>query len=113
MSRERESRPTGNQAASNISGGDNPSLADPAGNPAFDAQLIASNPQARAVDWAAYRRGYLDGHADAQLSQEQAADLAARKFYAMEAFEVENRRRTQLDREWFDVARARAEGRAA
>lgn len=47
--------------------------------------LICKNPRAREVWSAGYQAGYLDGHNAATLSQDEAAQLTAHKFYAMEA----------------------------
>lgn len=74
-------------------------------------ELVHSNVKAFEVFLRGYALGITEGMATAALSDEQAADLAARKFYALEQWEIDNRRRLQIDREWFAVERARREQR--
>lgn len=87
-----KNRPANRTANSNTSG-DQPTVLN----------SIAGGP-----DFAMYERGFADGAEWADRTAEAQAELAARKFYAMETWEVDNRRRSKIDREWFDVERARA-----
>lgn len=70
--------------------------------------LILTDPTAWEIWSAGFCSGHTAGFAAAEFDQVQRAELAARKFYAMEGWEVDNRRRTELDRQWPDVLRARA-----
>lgn len=78
-------------------------------------ELVHSDYQAFEIFLRGYGLGINEGMAAAELSNEQAADNAARRFYAMEQWEIDNRRRSQIDREFIDVAKRRAAmlGRAA
>lgn len=56
------------------------------------AEFICTNPLANRIYLMGYEAGHLTGQASMRLSQEQQAELAARRFYALEAYEIDHRR---------------------
>jgi hypothetical protein len=58
------------------------------------------------MDW--YLSGLIQGRRDAELASEQQAELAVRRYLALTLAEVDAVRESKLNREWFDVAAARA-----
>ncbi|WP_026820182.1 hypothetical protein [Arthrobacter castelli] len=71
--------------------------------------LIHSNFRAFQVFLRGVGSGYTQGLADAQLSQEEQAQLAVRLFQAAQEDEEEIHKQIKHDVQWFDVERARQE----
>lgn len=69
--------------------------------------LICTNDVAFQVYLAGYSRGHQDGQAFMVLSNEDAADAAARRFLTLDALDIEIRREMKSTREFIDVKAAR------
>lgn len=74
--------------------------------------LIRSNDRAWQVWLAGYQSGHLQGQESMRLSNEEAADLAARKFAAAELLEEEIHEGLKTTIGYIDVAKHRAKQRS-
>lgn len=71
------------------------------------AELVCRDDDAFNIYQMGYSRGHQDGQAFAVLSNEAAAELAARRFLALDALDIEIRREMTSTREFIDVKAAR------
>lgn len=81
-------------------------------NAAYDNEftdLICTNSTAYRIYLAGYEAGYAGGFKAADESAERIADLAARRFYAMDAHEAHQRAAAKSAADWIDVERYRAQ----
>lgn len=75
--------------------------------------FICQNTLAHRVYLMGYEAGVALGARAALMETEKRAELAAHRFYAMEQYDVDNRRAARSAAEFIDVAKARAEQRGA
>ncbi|WP_427018610.1 hypothetical protein ACQCSX_08795 [Pseudarthrobacter sp. P1] len=71
------------------------------------AELVCRDDTASRIYQMGYLRGHLDGQAFMTLTNEAAADLAARRFLALDALDIEIRRQMKTTIEFVDVKAAR------
>ncbi|WP_427018593.1 hypothetical protein ACQCSX_08700 [Pseudarthrobacter sp. P1] len=71
------------------------------------AELVCRDSDAHAIYQMGYLRGHLDGQAFMTLNNEAAAELAARRFLALDALDIEIRRQMKSTIEFVDVLAAR------
>jgi len=71
------------------------------------AELVCRDDDAFSIYQMGYSRGHQDGQAFMVLNNEDAADLAARRFLTLDALDIEIRREMKSTREFIDVKAAR------
>lgn len=71
------------------------------------ADLVCSDETAFRIYLQGYSKGHQDGQAHMVLTNEQAADLAARRFLALDALDIEIRETMRTTREFISVKAAR------
>ncbi|MGO4384609.1 hypothetical protein [Specibacter sp. RAF43] len=71
------------------------------------AELVCRDDDAFRIYTLGYSRGHQDGQAFMVLNNEAAAELAARRFLALDALDVEIRETMRSTREFIDVRAAR------
>lgn len=71
--------------------------------------LICTDPTAHRIYLAGYEAGYARGFKAADESAETIAELAARRFYAMDATEAHQRAAAKNAADWVDVHAYRAQ----